>query len=436
MITMRDLVRTRRIATVFALLAMIFASLAFISCGGSSPSPSGVVHQAGYSYDPAKFNQFSIPVWWQNDAPAVLPTAVGSCANKNTGGSATAIAASGSDIYIGGFSTVCNEVNGNEYWAMVPAFWLNGTRIDLQHGAPQAQVTSIAVANGNVYVGGGAGGGSPTPVLWVNGVENDLPLPSNADSGVLSKVVVSGSDVYAIGLVHDGTTHAFTPGYWKNGVYAAIPLGNSSYQATVPVAIAASATGVVAGINIVDGPPNEEKAALWLNGQILPLTDLNFNAAPYSGVDALLYDGTASLATGYITNGAMGFPAPVLWNGARPTFLSVLDNNINGGSIGEAYDIKRDGNDLYISGYTSTQVDPNTVVGVPCYWVNGVRHDRKGLTSSASFNSVAAPTTSPALWTGFPTPPVFGNNQRTSGSVPFTQTVANTGVATAIVVVH
>jgi hypothetical protein len=420
---------------IFVLIAMTFILLELVACGGSSSSSTGIVHQVGYSYDPANYGDFKVPVWWQNDEPTVLPTAEGTCSFK-TGGVAEAITASGSNIYITGFSTVCNEVEGEEYWSMVPAVWLNGTRTDLKHGAAQAEADSIAVANGNVYVGGGAGVTAPIPVLWTNGEEADLPIPSNADSGIVTKVVVSGSDVYAIGFVHDETTHFFTPGYWKNGVYTEISLGNSSYEVTRPTTIAVSGTDVLAGVNIYNGDPNLDKAALWKNGQILPLTDLNFDTAPWSGVDALLYDGTTSLAAGYITNGNVGFPAPVYWQGTSPTFLSVLDNNINGGSIGEAYDLVRDGTNLYISGYTSYHVDADTVVAVPCYWVNGQRHDRKAITSSSSYNSVAVPTTSPVGWTDYPAQLDFGNNQLISGSLSFTQTVANSAAANGIVVVH
>jgi hypothetical protein len=406
--------------------------LGLVACSDSG-SPTGIVHQAGYSYDPANSGNFPVPVWWQNDEPTVLPTLKGNC-SFNTGGRAEAITASGSDIYIAGFSTVCND-DGNT-WAMVPAVWLNGTRTDLKHGAPQAEATSIAVANGNVYVGGGAGAGSPIPVLWTNGVEADLPMPSHADSGLVTKVVALGSDVYASGFVHGETTHAFTPGYWKNGVYTEIPLGNSSYEVTSPVSIAVSGTAVLTGVNIYTGNPNLQKAALWQSGPILPLTDLNFDTAPWSGVDAFLYDGTTSLAAGFITNGNLGFPAPVYWKGTSPTSLSVLDNNINGGSIGEAYGLVSDGINLYISGYTSQHADSNTVVAVPCYWVNGQRHDRKAIASSSSYDSVAVPTKSPVGWTGFPTELDFGNNQRISGSLLFTQTVANSGAAKGIVIVH
>lgn len=132
------------------------------------------------------------------------------------------------------------------------------------------------------------------------------------------------------------------------------------------------------------------KPALVLNGGIpAPLIDFNFLSEPYGAVHALFASGKSTFAVGYQTlSEQYGLPGPVYWKNAAITKLSTVDSALG---VGEATSMQLVGESLYIGGQTFKKdaADPTLLVAVPAYWVDGVRHDRRGLAATGRGSAAA-----------------------------------------------
>jgi len=103
------------------------------------------------------------------------------------------IAVSNGDVYATG-TAYSKDQNGKGYGGAV--MWKNG-KIAL--GIPDAELSSVSAANGNIYVVGYVCEPLPAAKLWINGVEQQLQLPAGIFSSHARRVFVSSSDVYVLG---------------------------------------------------------------------------------------------------------------------------------------------------------------------------------------------------------------------------------------------
>ena len=196
-------------------------------------------------------------------------SALGGGLNANGNGGVSAIAISGTDIYVGGRFTQAGDDNTADYIAKFNT--LTGAWSALGSTQLNDRVTTIAVSGTDVYAGGyftDAGGHSNADYIakFSGGTWSALgTTPLNTS---VSTIAISGTDVYAGGFIEDagGDANAdhiakFSGGAWS--ALGATPL--NSYVA----AIAISGTGdVYAGgqFTQVDGDPTGTYIAEFSSG--------------------------------------------------------------------------------------------------------------------------------------------------------------------------
>lgn len=120
---------------------------------GMALSGSGDVLVSGIEYR----NGVPVALLWRNGVPAALSDGV-------TGAAAEAVAVSGTDVYVAGYS-----ISGQE---STPAYWKNGTLNLLSPTPNGGVVNAIALDGADVYCAGSEGWG--IAVLWKNGVRTQL----------------------------------------------------------------------------------------------------------------------------------------------------------------------------------------------------------------------------------------------------------------------
>ena len=161
----------------------------------------------------------NVAIYWKNGMPNVLQAPGSNYASAST------IAVSSGNIYIGGFNSVFDGYSGNK----LAVYWKNGVYNALTtSNEAQSQVNSIVINNEDIYCAGYTG--SFKAVYWKNG--NETIIPNSAEASAIS---VDGTDIYMAGgiSVHNGVASAL--GYWKNGT--AIPLeGNPMFIGNIIVA--------------------------------------------------------------------------------------------------------------------------------------------------------------------------------------------------------
>ena len=108
--------------------------------------------------------------------------------------------------------------------------WKNGQPTPLGNSNPvytASHANAIAVSGNNVYVAGYTvdpnGSGTDIATYWVNG------KPITLDPGMATAICVSGSDVYVAGNIYNSIS-GFSPVYWKNGIKQSLQ-GNGTANA-------------------------------------------------------------------------------------------------------------------------------------------------------------------------------------------------------------
>ena len=182
------------------------------------------------------------PGYWMNGAWTGLPVGAAVAAV------ATSLVVSGTDVYLGGL------LRGADQTTYIPGYWENGLWNPLEPLAMvQNQVNAIAVSGANVYVAGfsmDSFGENTYPGCWTNRTWAALPFPSltGYNFGTVTGLFLSGSDVYAAGYCSDSGI-AYTPGYWKNGIWHGLVSGPGAAYSSQTGSIFVSGTDVyVTGI--------------------------------------------------------------------------------------------------------------------------------------------------------------------------------------------
>jgi len=280
----------------------------------------------------------------------------------NAGGSATSAAAILTEVpavYAGGNNPTAG-------------FWLNGTWTDLPvpaGGTPFA--TSLAVANGHVYVGGSYWSSTSvqSPGYWLDGTWTALPVPAGAAGGVVNALVLAGGEVYAAGscTVSNGTT----PGLWQNGNWTALPQPTGLNYGTV-TSLAVGGGTVYAGgwcgpsIQTLL-PTNGGQPGYWLNGAWVGLP----NGGGLDGiVTSLALPASQLYAAGSYVND-QGIQLPGYWLDGSFVALATPANARLGGVTA----ITVAGSEVYASGSywipTAVNGSTTTLTAVPGSWHNG-----------------------------------------------------------------
>jgi len=208
--------------------------------------------------------------------------------NGSAGSIATAIAVSGTNVYVAGIGITGNVYNGPQNH--IATYWKNGRAINLTDGSNGAQAWSIAVSGTDVYVAGREFNGNPyydgfvgqtrpsgIAKYWKN--SSAINLTDGSADATATSIAVSGADVYVAGTEWNGNSYQIQGStyvyrksvakYWKNGKVVNLTDGAED---AVAKSIAISGTDVyVAGT--VNG-----YATYWKNGVAVKLSNVESEA--------------------------------------------------------------------------------------------------------------------------------------------------------------
>ena len=163
------------------------------------------------------------PVLWKNNVPITLPIE-----GSNYSGSEQLLV-KGTDVYVTGYITNAQSVN-------VAVVWKNGQLIKLSDGKKAARASAIAAQGNDIYIGGvGESSKSSAALVWKNMAAADSLFNPHAPdfyTAFVMGLAVNGTDVYVSGLERksgDGML-SFNYLYWKNG---AIKFSNTEASGAV-----------------------------------------------------------------------------------------------------------------------------------------------------------------------------------------------------------
>jgi hypothetical protein len=143
----------------------------------------GDVYMAGAEYN----GSYWVAKYWKNDNPVSL-----SDGSRDT--EALAIAVSGSDVYVAGNAaegTELTDANGNVYRNRIAKYWKNGNPVSLTDGSRYAGASAIAVSGSDVYVSGyeyNGDGTSSVAKYWKNG--NPVSLTDGSQYGFATGIAL------------------------------------------------------------------------------------------------------------------------------------------------------------------------------------------------------------------------------------------------------
>lgn len=277
------------------------------SPAGSKNAPGGVkskslatisadVYVAGDYQLPsvAGVPQFAV-AYWKNGTAVNLPSIVG-----NGTSHAQAIAVSGTDVYVAGYdhgaSTATATTSG------IPCIWKNGVeqQLPIPVGGFTGEATAIAVSGTDVYVAGFFVTNDATlsrrAVMWKNGVATMIAF--NKFDSIATGIALDGTDVYICGnAVYNNITCAT---YWKNNAWHAV--------AGTAVTSRASAIAVDALHNYYISGASSGQACYWKDGN-LRLLSTNDYAAPINAQNELFNSNNIAVSNNNVYVSGVDLPA-------------------------------------------------------------------------------------------------------------------------------
>ena len=262
------------------------------------------------------------------------------------------------DVYVGGNS-------GGDYPNdRVAVYWKNGKMVPLS--TKRSEVTSIAVAGNDVYMGGyyciddvsmmQADGDMSVPRAgyWKNC--KWVGLSNTKYGSSVRAIFVSGNDVYACGRVRN-REDVILRGYWKNGKW--LGLGNVKDASFVAISIFVSGNDVYVG-GYSKNNVGIFTACYWKNREWVALPSLNEKND--ASVTSIFVSGNDVYASGYSRNNYSQIPG--YWKNREWVALPSLSENKDTSSANSIFVV---GNDVYVGGYSYN----NSGIGIACYWKNG-----------------------------------------------------------------
>jgi hypothetical protein len=282
---------------------------------------------------------------------------------------AYALAVSGSDVYVGGAFTDAAGIPEADYVAKWNgSAWSslgdNGAGV----GALNNVVTALAVSGTDLYVGGGfttvAGDAKAANMAkWSAGAWSalgDNGAGGAAITNTVNRLVVSGSDLYVGGWFQNagGIAEADRVAKWSAGAWSALGSNGAGDGAITDVveALGVSGSDLYVGGRFVNaaGLPTADYLAKWNGsawsavGSNLAGTDGALNFVPY----AFAFSGSDVYVGGGFTDagGILAADYIAKWNGS--TWSALGSGSLSGGGAlaGAVYDLAIIGTDLFVGG--------------------------------------------------------------------------------------
>ncbi len=312
-----------------------------------------------------------VPVIWKNGTMTKLSNIF----DVNYG-MANAIYVYGVDVYVAG-------ANGAAY--AIPVFWKNNIVTELKrktgYDTSNSTANGIGVINGAVYVAGDVTyepsncppeTSTLQPVYWKDGEMNFLPVDNECWGGGTKSITIDGSDIYITGWMYTGADY-IQPVYWKNGEVVKIPLPDD-HDGGYATDLKVVGGKVYVSTTAEKKASNLKKPAIWYDNTLTVLVSEDRYDADLEGIAV---SGSTIYSVGYYN---FIFDSkfdswPVLWTDKTWQKLSVVDETPL--IRGVAKDIRIFNEVTYVAGWTGklSDVDPQKLLAVPCYWRNGVRYD-------------------------------------------------------------
>jgi hypothetical protein len=267
-----------------------------------------VTYVAGEEFNLTNNGFQLLPAYWQGGQMSFLTPG-----QQISTGTANSVFCSGGDVYLGG----TEYDNNNRPYA---TYWKNGIA---SIGTKFSSANSVYVLGSDIYLGGGYPGDTTrssqvSPAYWKNGTKVDLLAGRTAEkitgstTGNVLSVVVSGTHVYSAGYAQfsDGNH----PVYWKDTTM--VELANSS-AGSVASSICVSGNDVyVTGYVKASGT---NVAAYWKNNVAVPLSAKNSNAS------SIFIFGKDIYVAGYETNNGQNIAT--YWKNGVATHIGSAAGN-------------------------------------------------------------------------------------------------------------
>ncbi|MFT3911935.1 MAG: hypothetical protein QM737_21095 [Ferruginibacter sp.] len=263
------------------------------------------------------------------------------------------------DVYAGGYERSAAGFR-------IAKTWKNGVATTLSSDGDDAWVESLVVSGADVYAvgvliqGGNNTGHEPKVAkLWKNSV--DVPILASGDMvyGHAYSVFVSGSDLYIAGTLDSvNNTNPYAATLWKNGVPTT--LSNSFGDA---ISVFVSGTDVYVTGDEYNPANLLWEPKYWKNGvaHLMPLTNTSGN----DHVGQIVVSGNDIYIAG-TTESTNPYSFATLWKNDVAT--NFTDGTGHAGTVGVAVS----GSDVYVAGWDITPGTNNAILKV---WKNGVATD-------------------------------------------------------------
>ena len=276
---------------------------------------------------------------------------------SGTGNNVWALAVSGSDVYVGGYFRQAGGVSANFIAKWNGTVWSSlGTGTN--NGTNGSGVTALAVSGSDVYVGGffdHAGGLSANYIAkWSTTTSTWSPLGSGTTGAVFALTVSGdGRDVYAGGTFTQAggvSTNYIAKWSITTGTWSSLGSGTNNGTDGTVNALAVSGSDLYAGGTFTQtGGVSTNNVAKW-NGTVWSPLGSGTNNGTTGDVDALAVSGSDVYVGGFFDHaGGVSANNVAMWNGTTSTW-SALGSGTNNGTTGDVYALAVSGSDLYAGG--------------------------------------------------------------------------------------
>lgn len=312
---------------------ILICSILFINCSKNAiVSETGHgIYVSGYEFTPVDYPEYgSIPKYWVNGKAVYLPDA----SYKHA--IATGITVIGSDVYVAGDSTSSH----------IPFYWKNGKPIAVNSGSIVSDIDlKAAIASNSQFW------------KYSTGLPYTLYGTNHFPHVTVNAVCISGTDIYAVGVVDNITSYrgpvngTVLAVYWKNGVL--IPLEDSTNYLHSSVAYAIKVVG--ADVYIAGGN------CYWKNSQQFPLNGIVWS------ISGIAVDGNDVYVSGSGPSSLSNISEVKYWKNGNPV---ELDDQPTFYQTRTTTGISVVSNNVYLSTTANNYLPNASVINIAKYWAN------------------------------------------------------------------